>query len=352
MNEVYTPTMNEWQDFLTGAGVRIEDGLVQPFSSVRQEAEAVGEETTLTPLTHVGVIRVGGEDAADFLQNQLTNDLREVTLERSQLTAWCSPKGRVLACFRLFRTEEYHYLLLPKAILPATLERLKKYVLISRVTLEDASEECALLGVAGAGAEKLLREAGHDSPPGVNEVVRGEGHTLLGIPGPQPRFIAVGDGAQIIPLWSSLKGRATPVGTSAWRLLDIRAGLPDIHPETVEAFVPQMINLDLLGGISFDKGCYPGQEVVARLRYLGKLKRRMYRARIECAASPQPGEPLRLAGEGRDTGKIVEAQPAAPDGYELLAVVEIASVENGETIALEKEPQSVLQFLELPYSLE
>ncbi len=343
---------NPWYSFLTGDGVKLDDHFVAPFTTVQEEAEAVTEQTVVTPLLQQGVIRVSGEDAATFLQNQLTNDVRKVDDERSQLTAWCSPKGRVLTCLRLFRTPEGFHLLLPATLLPGILERLQKYVLISKVKLEDAGDVLALLGIAGSEAGTLLQKQGLAVPGETNHVARGNGITLLRIPGPVPRFVVAGDAEELIPLWSTLADSARPVGSPAWELLNIRAGLPEIHPETVEAFVPQMINLDLLDGVSFDKGCYPGQEVVARLRYLGKLKRRMYRARLENTSPPSPGEPLLLGGDGRETGKVVTAQPDGQGGSELLAVLEIASVEGGEPIVPTNSPATALEFLQLPYSLQ
>ncbi len=342
---------SEWQSFLNEKGALIEDGMVQPFTSDRQDARAITEQTAFTPLSHLGLIRVGGDDAANFLQNQLTNDLREVSDNRSQFTAWCSPKGRVLACFRLFQMEGSLYLQLPRTLLPATMERLKKYVLISKVTLEDVSDRYEAVGVAGPEAETLILDQFPAAPSRIDEVVSEKGCTLLRIPGTVPRIIVTGDTRRLMELWCAAETSAQPVGTAAWRLLDIQAGLPSIHPETVEAFVPQMINLDVIGGISFDKGCYPGQEVVARVRYLGKLKRRMYRARLDSMAMPSPGNPLILANEGRETGKVVDAQPAAGGGYELLAVLEITTVENGEPIALQAAPETRLELLRLPYSI-
>ena len=340
---------SEWQDFLSSTGAQIENGIMQPFNSPQQEAKTASGQTTITALSHLGLIQVGGADAASFLQNQFTNDIREVTDNSSQLSAWCSPKGRALACFRLFIMAEHYYMLLPASLVASTRERLARYILMSKVTLEESSNKLATMGVAGPEADALLNKLFTTLPARTNEVCHHGGCTLLRIPGPSPRFAIAGEPVRLIALWSTLSSDAQPVGSDCWRLLDIQAGLPSVYPETVEAFVPQMLNLQAIDGLSFSKGCYPGQEVVARMQYLGKLKRRMYRAVVDTDAAPVPGDTLRIAGGDQGTGKIVDAHPAAQGGYELLAVVEIAAVEAAEKICLEKDNEAILTFVDLPY---
>ena len=343
---------SEWQDFLNSAGAQIENGIVQPFNSPQQDAKTATEQTAIMALSHLGLIRIDGEDAAGFLQNQFTNDVREVTGSSSQLSAWCSPKGRALACFRLFMMAGCYYMQLPYTLVSPTREKLARYVLMSKVTLEESSDKFATMGLAGPQAEILLNKLFPAIPAEVNEVVHQPGCTLLRVPGSSPRFVIIGEPARLVPLWLTLSTRTQPAASNCWRLLDIQAGLPAVYPETVEAFVPQMLNLQAVGGLSFTKGCYPGQEVVARMQYLGKLKRRMYRAVVDADTSPQPGDSLRVAGTDHSTGKIVDAQPAAQGGYELLAVVEIAAIEAAEKICLESSDDAILKFMELPYTVE
>ncbi len=343
---------SEWQDFLNSAGARIENGIVQPFDSPLQDAKSATEQTTIMALSHLGLIRIDGEDAAGFLQNQFTNDVREVTDGSSQLSAWCSPKGRALACFRLFMMAGCYYMQLPHTLVSPTREKLARYILMSKVTLEESSDRFATMGLAGPQAEMLLNKLFTTIPAQINEVVHQPGCTLIRVPGSSPRFVIVGEPARLIPLWLTLSTRTQPVASNCWRLLDIQAGLPTVYPETVEAFVPQMLNLQAVGGLSFTKGCYPGQEVVARMQYLGKLKRRMYRAVVNTDIPPKPGDGLCIAASDHSTGKIVDAQPAAQGGYELLAVAEIAAVEAAEKICLESSDEAILKFMELPYTIE
>ncbi len=170
--------------------------------------------------------------------------------------------------------------------------------------------------------------------------------TALRWPGSPERFlVCVGDEAAPA-LWAALSARACPASASVWRLLDIDAGLPTIYAPTLEAFVPQMVNLELVDGVSFHKGCYPGQEIVARMHYLGKASRRMYR--LGAAGSPPaPGTPL-LDADGREVGNVVDAQAADSSGCRLLAVVQVTAADG----ALRLATGEALHRLPLPYALE
>lgn len=338
---------SEWQSFLSDTIAQIKNDNMYSFFSPQQE-----EKTTITALSHLGLIQIGGEDATGFLQNQFTNDVSEVTETSSQISAWCSPKGRALTCFRLFKTDKYYYMQLPHVLVQPTLERLDKYRMMSKVTLEDSSDELPALGISGHQAEEILNKLLGASPARINKVLRQNDCTLLKIPGSFSRFMIFGEPAKLIRLWSSISTEAQPTESSYWRLLDIEAGLPNVYPETIEAFVPQMLNLQAVDGLSFTKGCYPGQEVVARMEYLGKLKRRMYRALVNTDTLPEPGDILCVTESGRNTGKVVDAHLISQDGYELLAVIEIASVEANEKICLENNNKAILEFMNLPYSVE
>ncbi len=294
----------------------------------------------LNDLSHFGLIQVEGEDAMQFLQGQLTNDLREVTEQHSHLSGWCSAKGRMLANFRVLRRGPAYLLLIPLAQLEPVLKRLRMYVLRSKVTLGDVSEQWARFGLTGDCAVTLLQRHFQALPDAANEV-RVQGDTvLIRMPGNTPRYRAArtrsrtdqGSGSRVNRKprpWTAISGlcrRSAPAS-------------PTVYPETSEAFVPQMTNMQLIDGVSFTKGCYTGQEVVARMQYLGKLKRRMYLAHVECEAAPRPGDELfaQDSTSGQGTGKVVDAQ-ASGDGYDLLAVIEINSAEQGLCIWVQTDP--------------
>lgn len=341
---------SEWKEFLLNKGAELsDDDSVQSYGNEERELRMVATGDVIADLSHVGLIAAYGEDAATFLQGQFTADVRQVDEQHSQLSAYCSPKGRMLVSFRLFMRDGAYYLALPRPQLEATLKRLRMFVLRAKVTLEDASDSLLRIGFSGPKAQDQLSDYLGTAPSEVDAVVQAQGLTVIRIPGPHPRFEVHGELEAMKKLWTVLDVRGAPVGRGPWELLDIRAAVPVIHESTSDAFVPQMTNLQLLGGVNFKKGCYTGQEVVARMQYLGKLKRRMYRARVDAAHCPQPGDALYAPdSKGQSAGKVVTAQRSPDGGFELLAVVEIASLDAGP-VHLGNDTGPVLEFLDLPY---
>ena len=333
----------QWQSFLESAGARIDDGVA------RFDPGAL-TPCNLFDLSHLGLIRVRGEDSVTFLQGQLTNDVRKLDAAHSQLSGFCSPKGRMLASFRLFRIGDDILLQLPRSRVAPMTQRLRMFVLRSKATVDDVSDELAQFALAGDCAPGLLGDLARGAP---DEVAQGDGFACVRLAGEQPRFLVVGAPDALSSLWRKAADLAAPANTEAWRLLDIRAGLPAVQEQTVEAFVPQMTNLHLVNGISFTKGCYTGQEVVARMQYLGKLKRRMYRVKLEGGDCPAPGTALFAPGSesGQGAGRIVDAAPSPDGGCEALAVVETSAADSGE-VRIGDAQGALLQFLELPYGFE
>jgi len=317
--------------------------------------------TTVTELPSHGVLELAGSDAERFLQNQLTVDVRDLPADRSLLGAVCTPQGRVVASFRIFRAPTSFLLVLPRSVLPVLRDHLSKYRLRARVDIEAWGEGSTILGVFGEGAARTLGDAGlptPPSPPGPSETGTGEvswfQDTLVGsVPGEGPRFIVVSRTGALEALARSVPLADALSAETAWRLADIRAGLPTVWPETVEAFLPQMMNLDAVGGVSFTKGCYPGQEVVARLRYLGQLKRRMIRGSV-AGDPPPPGSPVfgDVEGEPAVVGKVVDAAPAHPGSSELLAVVQLTHAREDAVLAVLAPDGPALRVLPLPYRVD
>jgi tRNA-modifying protein YgfZ len=344
----------DWKAFLEAAGARIGEAGVSRFGEPLQELHRAASGEVLADLSHLGVIAVQGEDAASFLQGQLTCDLRLVTEDRSTLGAYLSPKGRALALFRIHKRPEAYYLALPSTLVQPVVRRLRMFVLRSKVAIEDASEAWVRVGVSGPDIERSLASRLGAFPQKVGAAVLKDGISILRIPGPHARVVLLGQDADTMErLWTDFRKTATPVGRDAWELLDILVGIPEVYPATVEAFVPQMLNLQALGGISFTKGCYTGQEIVARTQYLGKLKRRMYRAHVDAVTAPQPGQPLHVPGpdDQQSVGQVVASQAAPEGGYELLAVLLVESVDAGD-VHLDGPQGPRLQFRELPYAAE
>ncbi len=317
-------TLNSaWQDFLSERGAIIEHDQVVSFGHPEQEREAAATKTVLADLSAQGLIKVSGEDTVNFLQNQFSNDIREISPQLSQLNAWCNAKGRILASLRVFQVRDDYFLHLSSDLLDATLRRLRMFVLRSKVTLEDVSNEWLSIGLAGNDAPALLAKQINHLPENTNQVVQENGLVVIRLAGDTPRFQIFGQIPAISSLWQALQTEAIPVGYPVWSWLEIQAGIPNIVANTTEAFVPQMVNYSTIGGVSFTKGCYPGQEVVARMHYLGKLKRRMYLAHVKTETLPEAGENLFPPGENAQScGKVVQAQVSPNGGVDLLAVLQ------------------------------
>jgi hypothetical protein len=279
-------------------------------------------------LPGIGVLSVAGRDAAKFLQGQATCDILGLPPGQTTLGAFCTAKGRALAVFRVLRVEDRVFLLLPSDLLEAVRLHLRKYVLRAEVRIEDASAHWAAFGLFGQQSAAALHALGLPPLDQDNEA-EGQGGLLASfyairmpdVGGPRVLVLADAAKAEGIGRFWEAQGFAR-LDEACWHLEDIRAGLPTVTPATAEAFVPQMLNLDLLGGISFNKGCYTGQEIVARTHYLGSLKRRMFRLRGGEGPPPRAGDGLSVGeGEERNAGTVVAAAASPDGGYELLAVL-------------------------------
>lgn len=343
--------MNEqWLEFLSSRKANVAGSTVSDFGDPLAERKAMTQGSTLTDLSHLGLIRAGGEDAATFLQNQLSNDVRRVDAEHSQLSSYCSPKGRMFTIFRLFMYGGDYYLRMPADLIEPVLKRLRMFVLRSKVTLDDASDELQRLGIAGLRTREALASHFGDVPTAVDTATETSGVKILQVPD-NDRFEIYAPADTLQPLWDEFETMLTPAGADAWPLLDILHGIPNIYPQTSEHFIPQMTNLQLIDGVNFKKGCYPGQEVVARMQYLGKLKRNMYRLQAEGDNIPAPGtEVVSIADDKpHEAGEIVDARALPDGGYTALAVLQTASIE--QKLELKDRPGSTLQLADLPYSL-
>ena len=285
------------------------------------------------PLSDQGLIRASGEEAAQFLNNLLTNDILHLAEGTARHAGLCTPKGRLIASFLMWREGGDYFLQLSADILPAVLKKLSMYVLRSKVRLADVSAERALIGVVGGGV-------GPDAPMNSASF---EGGTAI--------RLDAGRSVLAMPAGRTAAVPGDPGSVADWHLAEIRAGIPRITVATQEMFTPQMVNYELpaVGGVSFQKGCYPGQEVVARTQYLGKVKRRMFRCRIASMVSPGTDVFTPEAG-GQHCGAVVLAAPVA-GGCECLLVVQSSGAEAGEVhVGAPDGPRA--QILDLPYAVD
>ncbi|MFO7603040.1 MAG: folate-binding protein YgfZ [Gammaproteobacteria bacterium] len=345
--------MNEqWQDFLAQNGAVFEQGRVSDFKAGAFDFAQIEQSTLLVDLSHRGLLKANGADSEVFLQGQFCNDVRRVDAQQSQLSAYCTPKGRILASFRLFRAADDYFLSMHRDVVTATARRLQMFILRSQVTLTDISDEWVQFGVSGPEASRLLGAALGKVPEAANAVVHKDNISCIRTE-TAARFELFGPLAEMQALWHTLAPACQTVAAHYWTWLDIQAGLPVITAPVVEAFVPQMVNLHWIDGLSFKKGCYPGQEIVARTHYLGKLKRRMYLAHLDGSTCPAAGDEVhrRDDPEGQSAGKVLLSHPAPQGGCDLLVVMQIDAVEAGEIIA-NRDVDARLHFSALPYPVD
>jgi folate-binding protein YgfZ len=294
-------------------------------------------------LPHLGVLRFTGPDALSFLQGQVSNDTRGLTEGSPLLAAYSNPQGRVLAVMHLLPHSSGIAAILPRELLAPTLERLRKFVLRTKVQIEDAGEA---LPVSGQHGTHALQAAGIAAPPGVKGYAEQDGIGVGWVRRGLERFWVIGPAEKL-----NERGLAGDPGQAAriehdWRLADIRDGLPQIYLGTHEAFVAQMLNLDLLDGISFSKGCYTGQEIIARTQHLGRIKRRLFRLRLP-HGDWSIGQSLRLS-DGR-SGRLIEVAQSG-EGFEALAVLNVQPADPGDTESAASAAISAAQ-MPLPYAL-
>jgi len=322
----------------------------QEFDAARSETQATRD--FICNADGLGLILVNGADAREFLQNQLSNDIDFIDESRYQLSSYSTPKGRLVGIFRVIRITNGYILVTSRAMVLPLLERLYKYVVQAQVTLADASDYFARIMLQTDRAEILAHPL---LPAAPAAVLQNDSVISLQLEpiGEQRRFLLMCLSAdEAVELWNGFSEHLQVAGFRALRLSEISAGIPAIYPQTSEAFVLQMANLGALDGVSFKKGCYPGQEIVARMQYLGKLKRRMFLARFETDRLPLPGEHLVTEGKSEvdGSGMVVDAEFDPQGLCHCLYVAQIAKAEAGN-LRLLQQAETALHNQDLPYSI-
>ncbi|MBU0688637.1 MAG: folate-binding protein [Gammaproteobacteria bacterium] len=339
----------DWQSFLANKHANLNEGVVHDFGDAAAERVATETGDILCDLSQFGLLQVSGVDAQTFLQNLLSNDIRDIDSGRVQLSSLNNAKGRMLASMLIWKQGDDYLLQIPRGLCEAIRKKLSMYVLRSKVKINDVSDEKVCIGLSGDNALSALQGLYADLPTDSMAVVQAADATLIRRDARRVQIIT--DVVRATDIWQSLSSKVTHAGSPCWDWLDIRAGVPFILPQTQEAFVPQMVNFELIGGINFKKGCYPGQEVVARMHYLGKAKRRMYLARVMIDAAPQPGDKVFSAADpAQHCGEVVNAAHAAHGGYEMLVVVQTEAAD-AFPVHLSALTGPRLEFETLPYEL-
>ncbi len=234
---------------------------------------------TITAIAHLAIIKVTGKDAAKFLQGQLTCNINELTESNSFFAAFCNAKGRTISTLLILKNEANFLLVLPKELIGKVIKKLQMYILRSDVQLNNVTDEFCLIGVTDTKNHDLLT-----SPPVTDFAVTNDSEIIIKFPSNDHRYLIISSASRMELLWTQLlqNDDVYTSNSNLWLYQDVSAGLPWLTEATSEEFIPQMLNIDKLGGISFNKGCYTGQEIIARTHYLGKAKRELFLAECGC----------------------------------------------------------------------
>lgn len=334
----------EWLSFLDK--INSPSGVVNT-SLVESQLLAAQTGAVVSPLIDSGLIRASGPDAASFLHNLLTNDIAGLDAKSARFAGMCTPKGRLIATMLIWKSGDDFMLMLPADLLTPILKKLSMYVLRSKVKLSDASADFAMAGLARpTGMGGIYEEMANFDVTRIadGQVIRLDGR----------RWVLAMNPSTAISRWNEIRNGATVVGPEAWQWLEIQAGQPRVVAATQEAFVPQMLNMELpaVAGVSFTKGCYPGQEIVARTQYLGKIKRRMIRVHIAGDDQFHPGASVYSAQTGdQQCGTVVSCARAPEGGFDALICVQSSAIGSGEiNLGSPTGPRPLM--MGLPYPLD
>ncbi len=293
-----------------------------------------------------GVLSIQGIDSAKFLQGQLTCNVQEVTAQQARRGAHCTHKGRMVASFYLMQISEQHYLfVLPLETLSALQKSLQKYIVFSKAKLSDATNEYILRGISGENAAKKITDIFGAAPTAALAQISHENGTAICIDSHPARFLCIIPSASQTQFDEALSASLTS-DAHYWNWLDIASGFGTVRADTIEEFIPQMLNLQVLDGVSFTKGCYTGQEIVARMQYRGILKKAMYRIG-GAGVTPIPNTAIFQAENTQAVGHIVCAENSNSTQWQALAVINHDAIEHTLTL----ENSSDIAVLPLPYSI-
>ncbi|WP_019556623.1 CAF17-like 4Fe-4S cluster assembly/insertion protein YgfZ [Thiomicrorhabdus arctica] len=347
-----------WLEVLASQNVEFDEtGKIVTFGQAELERFLIKNGPVLTSLTHQGLIKATGSDVASFLQSQLSSDISIVSDSQAQLSAYCDPQGQVLALFLVFKYQGDFYLNFDGSLKESILKRLSMFVMRSDVQLTDVSDSLIQIGFAGEFGDldiqrrlstkvKDVYETGYIDIDGMRDVC------VVKVPGPYHRYALFGPAEQMKEVWKSLRSNADLTNSYDWNLLNIAAGMPEVNTDTTGKFVAQFLNLDKLDAINFKKGCFPGQEIIARMHYRGKVTKRMFRIRFEESLDLKAGETLILKDSNDKSHKlaIISANPNIFNGTLCLAIGTLRSLEAVEgDLLTESGSPAIIE--PLPYSV-
>ncbi|MGE3297227.1 MAG: folate-binding protein YgfZ [Porticoccaceae bacterium] len=337
--------MTPWPRFLAARGARMAGELALAFGETPADYDTLLAHAALGDRGDLGVLGLSGPDSAKFLQGQSTADFGQLVSGGTLRGACCNPQGRVFTNFVAVATDAGLLLVMNRALVVPSLQTLAKYAVFSKTSLADASDDYRILGLAGDRAAAILATLGLRIPERGSALAT---DGTLALHCGDTRFLLAVPVAQAQTRWLELEGHARPAGLPLWHLLDIRAGQADVRPETCDQFLPQVLDYHHTGAVSFTKGCYTGQEVVARTQYRGKLKRHLHRLSVATPQPPAPGTEVTLADAANPVGTLVLAAPTGVDRCEALVVLR-DEARDARVLAFGGGPIAV-EFLPLPYA--
>ncbi|MET3108321.1 folate-binding protein YgfZ [Oxalobacteraceae bacterium GrIS 2.11] len=307
-------------------------------------------EAGFAQLSQFALITASGADAAGFLHSQLTSDIKSLEADHASLAGLCSPKGRLLATMLVWKNNDTITIEVPLELQESLQKRLQMYVMRAKVVLENVTAAQSVFGIFGAAAVQQLAQWFPIVPAHPHELISNEAGALLRVADVEgmERYQWITSKEFAAQIETKLAALLTRVPENAWAMSEIHAGIPHVTLATQEKFVPQMINYELIGGVNFKKGCYPGQEIVARTHYLGKQKRRTVLAHIPSNSVASGMEVFASSDLEQPCGMVVNAALNNAGGSDCL--IEIKTAVLADTV-VQLSSGEVCQWLPMPYSL-
>jgi hypothetical protein len=339
----------EWENFLTSSGAVLKDGYVRDFGQPDAEAKAVLKQDIIADLSCFSLVKISGQDAGNFLHGQFSSEINRLAEYTGQFSTWCTPQGRMLANFLLIRTIDDYFLMLHSDLRDRFIQRLKMYILRASVSVQDMGNTMSIIGMRGAHITSLLQASTGAVPQSVLTGVQQENLLLFQLPDESNRILVTGDYAALTSLWKSTGDAVIPVGIGGWILSDILNGIAWVDGNTTEKYMPVEFNMDQLGGISYRKGCFPGQEILARLQYRGKVKQRLQLAFIDREFIVHEGDKLYTLDGAEAAGVVIRAAGHPGRGTAVMALVNAELAHTGKIQAGEGT-HAILDFAPLPYA--
>lgn len=302
-------------------------------------------------LNHLDLLAVRGEDSGKFLQGQLSCDIDSISEQQSCLGASCDNKGRVLSSFRLLKIDDVYYLHMQRGVGSSTKENLDKFIVFYQAKVEVAQNDFFRLGFVGPETPAILTKLFPEMPSVPNQLVNHQGNHLLLVSSKTLRFelwIAAGNTEKAL---AALGTELSEAEISDWELLDIEDGIYDVGPDDIGLYTPQLLNYDISGAVSFTKGCYTGQEIVARMHYLGSAKKRLYHIRIESDSELSGNQKLSVIDKTSEKtrGNVIKLLINKDNNYEALAIINCETVDSGDPLALQACENSSVRIVPLSY---